>query len=83
MSLCALPLGLDVSELLSIMGNTDSVMVQKRMARFRPEERSMIDGVFERLQGGSGSSGEAGAVKTLQLETLQVSERNLHCLSAG
>lgn len=47
------------------MGNADSAMVQKRMARFRPEERSMIDGVFQRLQGGSG--------ETLQLETLQQS----------
>ncbi|XP_027861695.1 MTOR-associated protein MEAK7 isoform X1 [Xiphophorus couchianus] len=50
----------------SIMGNSDSVMVQKRMARFRPEERSMIDGAFERLQAG-------GPGKTLQLEALQAS----------
>lgn len=49
----------------SIMGNSDSVMVQKRMARFRPEERSVIDGAFERLQAG-------GPGKTLQLEALQV-----------
>ncbi|KAM4734237.1 LOW QUALITY PROTEIN: MTOR-associated protein MEAK7-like [Anableps anableps] len=55
------------------MGNTDSVMVQKRMARFRPEERPVIDGVFDRLRGGSGTSGDAGAGKTLQLETLQAS----------
>ncbi|XP_015229582.1 PREDICTED: TLD domain-containing protein 1 [Cyprinodon variegatus] len=53
------------------MGNSDSVMVQKRMARFRPEERTTIDGVFDRLLGGS------GAEKTLQLETLQTSMGDL------
>uniref|UniRef100_A0A3P9MUV9 MTOR-associated protein MEAK7 n=1 Tax=Poecilia reticulata TaxID=8081 RepID=A0A3P9MUV9_POERE len=47
------------------MGNSDSVVVQKRMARFRPEQRSVIDGVFKRLQAG-------GPGKTLQLEALQV-----------
>uniref|UniRef100_A0A3P9MUY1 MTOR-associated protein MEAK7 n=1 Tax=Poecilia reticulata TaxID=8081 RepID=A0A3P9MUY1_POERE len=46
------------------MGNSDSVVVQKRMARFRPEQRSVIDGVFKRLQAG-------GPGKTLQLEALQ------------
>ncbi|XP_054885948.1 MTOR-associated protein MEAK7 isoform X3 [Poeciliopsis prolifica] len=46
------------------MGNSDSVMVEKRMARFRPEERSVIHGVFERLQ-----AGDPG--KTLRLEALQ------------
>ncbi|XP_007540358.1 MTOR-associated protein MEAK7 isoform X1 [Poecilia latipinna] len=55
-----------VAVLQSIMGNSDSVMVQKRMARFRPEERSVIDGVFKRLQTG-------GPGKTLQLEALQAS----------
>lgn len=54
-----------VAVLQSIMGNSDSVTVQKRMARFRPEERSVIDGVFERLQ-----AGRPG--KRLQLEALQV-----------
>ncbi|XP_038149860.1 MTOR-associated protein MEAK7 isoform X2 [Cyprinodon tularosa] len=53
------------------MGNSDSVMVQKRMARFRPEERTTIDGVFDRLLGGS------RAEKTLQLETLQTSMGDL------
>ncbi|XP_047205873.1 MTOR-associated protein MEAK7 isoform X2 [Girardinichthys multiradiatus] len=59
------------------MGNTDSMMVQKRMARFRPEEWSIIDGVFDRLQGGSGASGNIGAVKTLKLEMLQSSMGDL------
>ncbi|XP_008302535.1 MTOR-associated protein MEAK7 [Stegastes partitus] len=50
------------------MGNTESVVVQKRLARFRPEERPVVEGVFDRLQGGAG--GPAG--KTLTLEMLQV-----------
>uniref|UniRef100_A0A8D2ZDT5 MTOR-associated protein MEAK7 n=1 Tax=Scophthalmus maximus TaxID=52904 RepID=A0A8D2ZDT5_SCOMX len=33
------------------MGNTESVVVQKRLARFRPEERPVVEGVFGRLQG--------------------------------
>ncbi|XP_056455067.1 MTOR-associated protein MEAK7 isoform X2 [Gadus chalcogrammus] len=44
------------------MGNTESVVVQKRLARFRPEERPLIEGVFERLQGDGGS----GKVLTLE-----------------
>ncbi|XP_016520430.1 MTOR-associated protein MEAK7 isoform X3 [Poecilia formosa] len=60
------PASWEGKERLSIMGNSDSVMVQKRMARFRPEERSVIDGVFKRLQTG-------GPGKTLQLEALQAS----------
>ncbi|XP_043980627.1 MTOR-associated protein MEAK7 [Gambusia affinis] len=58
------PAAWEGKERLSIMGNSDSVTVQKRMARFRPEERSVIDGVFERLQ-----AGRPG--KRLQLEALQ------------
>ncbi|XP_037538613.1 MTOR-associated protein MEAK7 [Nematolebias whitei] len=51
------------------MGNNGSVVVQKRLARFRPEERSMVDGLFDKLQGDAGASGKAG--KTLTLEMLQ------------
>lgn len=55
------------------MGNTESVVVQKRLARFRPEERPMVEGVFDRLQAGaSGAPGKTPAVKTLTLEMLQV-----------
>ncbi|XP_034542593.1 MTOR-associated protein MEAK7 [Notolabrus celidotus] len=55
------------------MGNTESVAVQKRLARFRPEERPMIEGVFDKLQvGAAGSSG-----KTLTLEMLQSSMGSL------
>lgn len=58
------------------MGNTESVVVQKRLARFRPEERPVIEGVFDRLQGGvgapSGAPGKTAAGKTLTLEMLQV-----------
>ncbi|CAJ1057007.1 MTOR-associated protein MEAK7 [Xyrichtys novacula] len=54
------------------MGNTESVVVQKRLARFRPEERPVIEGVFDRLQGSGGSSG-----KTLTLQMLQSSMNSL------
>lgn len=49
------------------MGNTESVAVQKRLARFRPEERPEVEGVFDRLQAGAGAAGT-----TLTLEVLQV-----------
>uniref|UniRef100_A0A3Q1G4J8 MTOR-associated protein MEAK7 n=1 Tax=Acanthochromis polyacanthus TaxID=80966 RepID=A0A3Q1G4J8_9TELE len=57
------------------MGNTESVVVQKSLARFRPEERPVVEGVFDRLQGGTGgSAGKAAAAgKTLTLEMLQSS----------
>ncbi|XP_051513122.1 MTOR-associated protein MEAK7-like [Myxocyprinus asiaticus] len=55
------------------MGNTDSVVVQKRLARFRPDERPVIDGVFDRLHGtgSSVSSGKTG--KILSLDMLKMS----------
>lgn len=53
------------------MGNSESVVVQKRLARFRPEDRPVVEGVFDRLQAGDrGPSGAPG--KTLTLEMLQV-----------
>lgn len=53
------------------MGNTESVLVQKRLARFRPEDRPVVEGVFDRLQAGAGGpSGAPG--KSLTLEMLQV-----------
>lgn len=64
------------------MGNTESVVVQKRLARFRPDERPVVEGVFDRLlQGGaggpSGASGKTATGKTLTLETLQSSMGSL------
>lgn len=47
------------------MGNTESVVVQKRLARFRPDERPVVEAVFNKVQGSSGG-------KTLTLEILQV-----------
>lgn len=47
------------------MGNTESVVVQKRLARFRPDERPVVEAVFNKVQGSSGG-------KTLTLEMLQV-----------
>ncbi|KAL0968216.1 hypothetical protein UPYG_G00263930 [Umbra pygmaea] len=51
------------------MGNTDSVVVQKRLARFRPEDRTKVEGVFDRLHGSStvGATGKAGKVLTLSM----------------
>uniref|UniRef100_A0A1A7YDI7 MTOR-associated protein MEAK7 n=2 Tax=Iconisemion striatum TaxID=60296 RepID=A0A1A7YDI7_9TELE len=53
------------------MGNTESVAVQKRIARFRPEERSVVEGVFDKLQNGSRTSEKPG--KTLTLDMIQTS----------
>ncbi|KAF0040832.1 hypothetical protein F2P81_006730 [Scophthalmus maximus] len=58
------------------MGNTESVVVQKRLARFRPEERPVVEGVFGRLQGGGGLSGASEKTppgKSLTLELLRAS----------
>ncbi|XP_048828320.1 MTOR-associated protein MEAK7 isoform X2 [Brienomyrus brachyistius] len=43
------------------MGNAESVVAQKRLARFRPDERPVIEKVFDRLQ----EAGSAGKVLTL------------------
>ncbi|KAJ7997755.1 hypothetical protein DPEC_G00215420 [Dallia pectoralis] len=51
------------------MGNTDSVVVQKRLSRFRVEERPVVEGVFDRLYGTNtaGVPGKAGKVLTLDM----------------
>ncbi|XP_068580086.1 MTOR-associated protein MEAK7 [Cebidichthys violaceus] len=63
------------------MGNTESVVVQKRLARFRPEERPVVEGVFDRLLGAAGAPsappGRTPAGTTLTLETLQSSMGSL------
>ncbi|CAG5958385.1 unnamed protein product [Menidia menidia] len=63
------------------MGNTDSVAVQKRLARFRPEERSVIEGAFDNLlkgsEGLSGTTGKTAAGKTLTLDMIQSSMGSL------
>lgn len=54
------------------MGNTDSVVVQKRLAHFRPDERPVIEGIFDRLHGSVAvSSGKTG--KVLSIDMLKVS----------
>lgn len=50
------------------MGNAESVVVQKRLARFRPEERPVVEGFFDKLQGAGATAG-----KTITLEMLQSS----------
>lgn len=64
------------------MGNTESVVVQKRLARFRPEDRPAVEGLFHRLHGGgaggpSGSFGKTPAGMTLTLDMLQASMGSL------
>ncbi|XP_036441240.1 MTOR-associated protein MEAK7 [Colossoma macropomum] len=59
------------------MGNAESAVVHKRLVRFRPHERPVIEGVFDRLQSASSScssasSGKAPARKVLLLDTLKV-----------
>lgn len=53
------------------MGNADSVVAQKRLARFRPDERPVIEGIFDRLHG-SGSVSSAKTGKALSLDLLKV-----------
>lgn len=59
------------------MGNAESVVVQKRLARFRPEERPVVEGVFDQLQGSAGgppgAAGKTAAGRTITLEMLQSS----------
>ncbi|XP_068170159.1 MTOR-associated protein MEAK7 isoform X1 [Antennarius striatus] len=63
------------------MGNTESVVVQKRLARFRPEDRPSVEGIFDRLHaaadGHSGSQSKTPAGKSLTLQHLQSSMGNL------
>lgn len=55
------------------MGNTDSVVAQKRLARFRPDERPVIEGTFDRLHGtGSSASSSGKTGKVLSLVMLKV-----------
>ncbi|XP_061629455.1 MTOR-associated protein MEAK7 isoform X1 [Phyllopteryx taeniolatus] len=59
------------------MGNSESVVVQKRLSRFRPEDRPVIEGIFDRLQGNvlvpAGAQKKATAGNTLTFEMLQSS----------
>ncbi|XP_026865460.2 MTOR-associated protein MEAK7 [Electrophorus electricus] len=56
------------------MGNADSVVAQKRLDRFRPDERPVIEKVFDKLQdaSSSGTSGKAFGGKVLLIDTLKV-----------
>ncbi|XP_054633810.1 MTOR-associated protein MEAK7 [Dunckerocampus dactyliophorus] len=51
------------------MGNTESVLVQKRLSRFRPEDRPVVEAVFDRLRGAVA----APAGNTLTFDMLQSS----------
>ncbi|KAM6926952.1 MTOR-associated protein MEAK7 isoform 1-T2 [Lycodopsis pacificus] len=63
------------------MGNTESVVVQKRLARFRPEERPVVEGVFDRLLGAAGGPSapprRTPAGTTLTIEMLHSSMGSL------
>ncbi|XP_066570050.1 MTOR-associated protein MEAK7 isoform X2 [Amia ocellicauda] len=49
------------------MGNSESVSFQKRLSRFRPEERPVIDGVLDKLLGGEVGAGKGAEVLTLKM----------------
>ncbi|XP_053742096.1 MTOR-associated protein MEAK7 isoform X1 [Synchiropus splendidus] len=53
------------------MGNTESVVVQKRLARFRPDERPLIEAVFDRLHAGARETQGPAAGRVLTLPMLQ------------
>ncbi|KAM9815451.1 MTOR-associated protein MEAK7 isoform 3-T14 [Syngnathus typhle] len=59
------------------MGNTECVVVQKRLSRFRPEDRPVIEGVFDCLQGNAvipeKAQKKTQAEDTLTFEMLQAS----------
>ncbi|KAI5098046.1 TLD domain-containing protein 1 [Silurus meridionalis] len=54
------------------MGNTESAVVQKRLVRFRPDERPVIEGVFDRLLSTSCSPVPPGQVKDLNIDTFKI-----------
>ncbi|XP_037308113.2 MTOR-associated protein MEAK7 [Pungitius pungitius] len=56
------------------MGGTQSAVVQKRLARFRPNELPLVEGVFDRLLAGPGAPSGTAA---LTLEMLQSSMGSL------
>ncbi|XP_030646795.1 MTOR-associated protein MEAK7-like [Chanos chanos] len=59
------------------MGNTESVVVQKRLTRFRPDERPVVEGVFDRLYSANPVSGSNKAAKCIPLDTLKMTMGNL------
>ncbi|TRY87123.1 hypothetical protein DNTS_008184 [Danionella cerebrum] len=54
------------------MGNADSVVAQKRLARFRPDERPVIEGTFDRLRGSSSSKSTGKNSQVLSLDELKM-----------
>ncbi|XP_034031614.1 MTOR-associated protein MEAK7 [Thalassophryne amazonica] len=48
------------------MGNTESAVVQKRLAHFRPEDQSLLEGTFDKLQGAKTSTEKAITLEMLQ-----------------
>lgn len=59
------------------MGNTESAVVQRRLVRFRPDERPVIEGVFDRLQSTGCSSVPPGKAKVLPLDDFKVGIKDL------
>ncbi len=62
------------------MGNGDSVVAQKRLARFRPDERPVIEGIFDKLygNGSSVSSGKTGKVLSLDMLKVNCCDITMH-----
>lgn len=59
------------------MGNTESAVVQSRLVRFRPDERPVIEGVFDRLQNISSSFVPPGKAKVLHVDAFKVGIKHL------
>lgn len=59
------------------MGNADSVAAQKRLARFRPDERPVIEGIFDKLYGNASSVSSGKPGKVLSLDMLKVNSCNI------
>lgn len=65
------------------MGNTESAVVQKRLVRFRPDERRDIEGIFDRLQGTSSSSVPTGKGKVLHVDAFKVGMKHMLSISSS
>lgn len=62
------------------MGNTDSVVAQKRLARFRPEEQAVVQGIFERLLGaGTGKTRKVIKLDMLKGAMVEVASEQMVC----
>ncbi|KPP58294.1 hypothetical protein Z043_123894 [Scleropages formosus] len=53
------------------MGNTESAQLQQRLSRFRPDERNLLDGAFDRLRESPSGAAAGHSGKVLTLDALK------------